>query len=534
MWKALLKKQFLELKAFYLRDRRTGKSRSKGGGALFALLFVLIFLSLGSAFYAAAAALGSVLLPMGLSWLYFALMGLLSLLFGIFGSVFNTYAGLYHARDNDLLLSMPIPSGAIVAVRLLGVYSMGLLYSAVVWLPAAIWYWTSAAPGAAAIVFSILLLFVSGLVILTLTCLLGWVVALVSSRVRRKSLVTVVLSLLFLGVYFYGYSRMNELLQLIVQNTERFGAAVRSWLWPMYQLGLAATGQGLPMLLYCVLALCLGTLVYFILTRSFIAITTTERGAKKAEYRGGTLKASSLGSALLKKELRRFLGSPVYILNCGMGFIMLLAAAVLLLVKAADIREALDGVLSGMPQLAGLVPLLGVFAVCLLSGTTVTTSPSVSLEGKNLWLLQSYPVPAREVLRAKVRLHLCIGELPSLLCALVFGIVLRLEPLCLLAGLVIVVLDVWVMADLGLALNLWKPNLSWASETVPVKQGLPVLLTMLFGWLLGLAVTALCYALGLALPLPAAMLLGALVLALLLLGLERWLRRRGAAIFEAL
>ncbi|MBR4702627.1 MAG: hypothetical protein IKO91_02175 [Oscillospiraceae bacterium] len=534
MWKALLKKQFLELKAFYFRDRRTGKNRGKGGGALFVLLFALVFFSLGSAFYAAAAAMGSVMLPMGLSWLYFALMGLLSLLFGIFGSVFNTYAGLYHAKDNDLLLSMPIPSGAIVAVRLLGVYSMGLVYSAVVWVPAVIWYWTAAAPEAAAIVFSILLLFLSGLVILTLTCLLGWVVALVSSRVRRKSLVTVVLSLLFLGLYFYGYSRMNELMQLIVQNTQRFGAAVRSWLWPMYQLGLAATGEALPMLLYCALALCLAALVYFILTRSFLAIATAERGAKKAEYRGGTLRASGLGSALLKKELRRFLGSPVYLLNCGLGFILLLAATVLLLVKSAAIRETLDGVLSGVPQLAGLVPLSGVFAVCLLSGTTVTTSPSVSLEGKHLWLLQSYPVPAREVLRAKVRLHLCIGELPSLLCALVFGIVLRQEPLCLLAGLVIVLLDVWVMADLGLVLNLWKPNLSWTNETVPVKQGLPVLLTMLFGWILGLAVTAVCFALGQVLPASAAMLLGALLLALLLLGLERWLLRRGTAIFETL
>ena len=111
---------------------------------------------------------------------------------------------------------------------------------------------------------------------------------------------------------------------------------------------------------------------------------------------------------------------------------------------------------------------------------------------------------------------------------------LRQEPLCLLAGLVIVVLDVWVMADLGLALNLWKPNLNWTSEIVPVKQGLPVLLTMISGWILGLVVTAVCYALGRVLPLPFAMLLGALLLGLLLLGLERWLRRKGAAIFEGL
>ena len=117
---------------------------------------------------------------------------------------------------------------------------------------------------------------------------------------------------------------------------------------------------------------------------------------------------------------------------------------------------------------------------------------------------------------------------------LVFGIVLRQEPLCLLATLVIVLLDVWATADLGLALNLWKPNLSWTNETAPVKQSLPVLLTMVFGWLLAVAVTAACFALSRVMAMPAAMLLGALLPALLLLGLERWLRRRGSAIFEGL
>ena len=54
---------------------------------------------------------------------------------GAFGSVFNTYSGLYLAKDNDLLLSLPIPVRALMASRLLGVYLMGLMYSAVVILP---------------------------------------------------------------------------------------------------------------------------------------------------------------------------------------------------------------------------------------------------------------------------------------------------------------------------------------------------------------------------------------------------------------
>jgi len=75
-----------------------------------------------------------------MDWLYFALMGLIAILLGSFGSVFNTYSGLYLAKDNDLLLSMPIPVGVIMTARLLVVYIMGLLYSGVVIIPAAAVY----------------------------------------------------------------------------------------------------------------------------------------------------------------------------------------------------------------------------------------------------------------------------------------------------------------------------------------------------------------------------------------------------------
>ena len=76
----------------------------------------------------------------GLDWLYFALMGGIAMLLGAFGSIFNTYAGLYLAKDNDLLLSLPIPVRSIILSRLLSVYLMGLLYSGVVTIPAAIVY----------------------------------------------------------------------------------------------------------------------------------------------------------------------------------------------------------------------------------------------------------------------------------------------------------------------------------------------------------------------------------------------------------
>ena len=51
-----------------------------------------------------------------MDWLYFTLMGLVAIFLGAFGSVFNTYSSLYLAKDNDLLLSLPIPLRVIISV----------------------------------------------------------------------------------------------------------------------------------------------------------------------------------------------------------------------------------------------------------------------------------------------------------------------------------------------------------------------------------------------------------------------------------
>ena len=133
MLKLLLKKQLLEIFRSYFYDAKKNKARSKISTAMYFVLFALLIVGLlGGIFTFLAAKLCTPLVSAGLDWLYFALMGLIAVMLGAFGSVFNTYAGLYLPKDNDLLLSMPIPVSSLVAARLLSVYLMGLLYSAVV------------------------------------------------------------------------------------------------------------------------------------------------------------------------------------------------------------------------------------------------------------------------------------------------------------------------------------------------------------------------------------------------------------------
>ena len=177
----LLKKQLREIFRSYFYNAKKNKARSRLGTVLFFLLFVLLMAGvLGGMFTWLALNICAPLTALRLGWLYYVILGLLALLLGAFGSVFNTYSGLYLAKDNDLLLSLPIPVRAILTSRLLTVYLLGLMYSAVVSVPAVIVYWVRTGASAANVLGGVLFVLLISLLVLVLSCLLGWAVAKIS------------------------------------------------------------------------------------------------------------------------------------------------------------------------------------------------------------------------------------------------------------------------------------------------------------------------------------------------------------------
>ena len=229
MLKTLVKKQLMEIFRSYFYNAKTNKKRSTAGIIAYILLFAALMIGLGGMFTGLSVSLCAPLTQAGMGWLYFALMSLLAIFLGAFGSVFNTYSGLYLAKDNDLLLSMPIPVRVIMTSRLLSVYLMGLMYSGIVILPAILVYWFTVPVTAGRILGGVVLLVDISLFVLTLSCALGWVVAKISLKLKNKSFVTVVLSLVFFGLYYYFFSfKANSLLTELLQNIALYGDKVRS------------------------------------------------------------------------------------------------------------------------------------------------------------------------------------------------------------------------------------------------------------------------------------------------------------------
>lgn len=531
MLKLLVKKQLFEIFRSYFYDAKKNKARTKGATIGYIVMFVLLMVCLlGTMFGVLSNTMCGPLAEMGMDWLYFVIMGMMAVFLGAFGSVFNTYSGLYLAKDNNLLLSMPIPVRVIMTSRLLSVYLMGLMYSGIVILPAILVYWFTVPVTAGRILGGVVLLVDISLFVLTLSCALGWVVAKISLKLKRKSFITVIVSLVFFGLYYFVCFRSQAMITDLLLNAEDVGNRIKG-IYPLYLFGRVGCGDGVAMLIVSAVVIALLALVWYLIARSFLHIATASGNTAKTVYHEKAVKPVSADAALLRKELGRFTASPLYMLNCGLGTVFLVVLAVLALIKGREVFLMMNALFAGGE---GFVTVLAALCLCLLAGSNDISTPSVSLEGKSLWIAQSLPIDPWQALRAKLRMHLLITELPLVVCAVcvaaVSGAALPEIVMMLVTPMVYVVLS----AAFGLFMGLKRPNLNWTSEVAPIKQGLAVFLSMFVGWLVAVALGFLYYALMARVGAVAFLLTVTALFAVLALVLVRWLKTSGAKIYQHL
>ncbi len=539
MLKALLKKQFSELLYSYMK-RGVAKPDEKGNGnkgklALFALLMLYVVGVFVWIFYGVMKELCPALCAFGLQWLYFALAGMLATALAIIGSIFLVQYQLYEAKDNELLLSMPIPTSYIMFTRLLALYIQNFFFEALVFAPAIVVYvQTGQAHLVAAVISSVILLFLMPLFSLAITCVLGWLVALLSSRMRHRNLSVIIFSLAFIVGYIYVYTQFPKFLDSILKNSTDISDAVHSYVYPFYELGRAGTGNIGALLMFLLITAVVSGLVFLLLKVNFVKLATTKPNEKKAVYKEKTVRASSADSALLRREALHFFKSPVYFLNGALGSMAMLLGAVAIVWKRQSLSNLLPLLIPNEPKYDGLIELILAIIVCFACTLNAITAPSISLEGRSIWIAQSLPISAEKVLWAKLRLHFWVSAPAALLFVGAFVYVLDISGKGLALMILTPILYILLSGLIGLVCNLKMPSLKWNNEAYAIKQSFSVLLAIFACIaLLGGMILATRFLLDSLRPVDLLLIFDAVMTALCLI-LTQWLRTRGAKIFSTL
>lgn len=467
-----------------------------------------------------------------IDWLYFSFTAMIAFAMMFIGSIFAAQSQLYDSKDNDLLLSMPVPPKYILASRMVMLMAFNYIFELLVILPAGTIYAMNAPVSAAGSISFVLIFGALPLLAFAVAGIFGWGLAIVSSKVRRKSLVTMILSLAFLGAYFYGYSKINKYIQILIASGDIIAGKVKGAALPVYWLGNAIAGKNVVHLIFSLLCMIIPFVAaYAVLSATFIKVATTKRGFVKIKYEEKDMQVGTADSALFLKELKHFTSSPGYMMNGAIGVIFMLIAAGALIVR----QDLVMQLAAGIPGITKHIGPTAVFALCLFSSTVIISAPSISLEGQNLWIAQSLPVASRDILMAKVKLHLAITMPAVLAAAGVFSWVLR--PGFAMTACIILAPAVFTVfcALFGVAVNLKFPKFDWISETQAVKQGISTMISM-FGTAAMVLAPGALYMKFLSEHVPAEIYIAGYTLILALAGyaLYRWLMTGGARIFEKL
>ena len=209
----------VNLKALGANFVKTGKKKP-GTGKILLVAFVTlyVFAALIGTFAALFHSLLEPFFSAVIGWMYFAMLAFIVFGLCVVSTIFTASAQLFGAKDNELLLSMPIKPSAILISRLFVILTFEYIFAVIVAVPALVVWFSGGYATVAGILFFIIDILLLPLMAMVVALLLAWLLGAVTSRLRYKNLITLALSVGFLLAYFYVFSNLQGYLGELVSK----------------------------------------------------------------------------------------------------------------------------------------------------------------------------------------------------------------------------------------------------------------------------------------------------------------------------
>lgn len=476
----LLKVQFLQLfslnKMLHTKEK---KERRKFIAIFIGIILLIVYLFFVSFVYSYSLATvfekeGKMELLLGLMMAATSLMSFLVTLYKVNGTLFGF-------KDYDLVMSLPISTRMIVASRIMMLYSMNVLFSFLLMVPAVVVYAMKVTPEPSFyLLFSVSLFFIPLLPIIVAT-IIGSFIMIVSMRFKHGKAINILLNFVVLVLFMASMMNIGGGIKELTKALNALADQVSS-LYPLTNMYINAVCHTdyLSFILFISISVIAFLLyVYSIGTRFKQIQSVLMTKGKKERYFMKEQVQSSPFKALYVKELKRYFSSTIYVLNTALGLVLYTVATIALLF--VDLDQIWANL--ALPQITSTIETAIPLIVSVFVALSCTTMCSISLEGKNVWILQSAPISIELICWSKIAVNLTLSVpvivLNNLLLLYVLkpsfvdGILLFLVPL----------VYALFIAFSGMVINLRFPNFDWTNEVAVIKQSVASFISV-FGGLL--------------------------------------------------
>ncbi len=404
--------------------------------------------------------------------------------------LFRADGMLFHAKDYEILAPLPISSKSILFSKLAVLYVMTATFSVLISLPMAFGYFYWYGFTVLGFLFYLLGLLFIPLVPMVFMSFISLLIASISKRFRASKVISIILLFIFfIGIFAMSFS-ISDVEQNPLTGQIDLLSGISQYYLPIKWYMNAVHDHQILDFVFLVLSHVVIFGLYFFFIGPLVHKTNQNQTKMRAYKNKKTLnyESKSIYQTLINKEFRKFFGVTIYAVNSGLGPVILIILSVASLFYQDKIAETLTQIVG-----VGLdieVMLLLIMGFCI--SMTYTPSISLSLEGKNFWIVKSLPIKAETLMMSKVLFNLILIVPIAIISLFMLGFVLKLNGWSIILMLFLILGFASSMSFLDAIFNLYIPKFDFKNEVEVVKQSASAMLGV-FGGFAALAMNGLIY-----------------------------------------
>lgn len=424
------------------------------------------------------------------------MMGFIASMLAVSTSIFKIKS-IFVGKDYDMLISMPIKKSTIIAAKIINLYLVELLYTAIIMIPNLV-ITTLYSGDFTFIITGLLATLLIPALPMALACIFSVFITLVADRFRFGNIINFILYfLLFICIFYFSFS-MN--MSTSSENPEDMTGMLDmvnkvAWMNPTLQfVKLAHFNNYLYILLFAGanILLLVGAILFIALLLDTIhavinGFRTNNVYVRKKLETKGQLKA------LLGNEFKRFFKSKYYFINSISSGICAIVFSVLIAYFSTDLGPELEEYMPYVRQYAYIGTLVIAFSI----GIATPASSSISIEGQNFWMVKCYPIDYKKLVLAKLIVSFSVLGACSLVASTLMIIFIKPTIFSSIMLIVLPLLYIVLVSLIGLVINLSYYKLKWKNEQECVKNSAGVVISMFIDWgitfVLAIALVALAF-----------------------------------------
>lgn len=396
---------------------------------------------------------------------------------------------LFGFKDLDLLKAMPFTEREIVFSKIAVFTLTEYAYAGSFYIPVILYFGIKAGMGWLFYVLALIGYTALPLFPIALSSLVGMGIEKISAGRKHSDLIRNIVGVVFF-IAIYAGSMYASLKNGAGQSMGFLSLNVYFekvlFLATWYIKG-AITNNILLVLASMVVSIAIYVLFLYLYSGAVMRLNAkANQGYHVTNFKVQRVKKNTVFKALFLKEKDRFFKNFLYVFNTAFGMIVLAGGSIYLLFNRNLVVTGIGQILQGNSNLLLMISQTIIIGIVFFGQITCTTSSSISLEGKSLWIMKSLPITIKQIFWSKILLNVVIIMIPSSISLLMLGLTFGFDPLYYLTGLLFIIASALGVSMFGLLMNLFFPKLEYENEQEVIKQSLAAFLGVMIPMFAGL------------------------------------------------